>query len=100
MKKSLTAIVLTLALALSIGGCASKSELDDMRAQNMEISLKADQAAHDAQMAKSSADEAILKANEAMARAEAAEQRALERERIAEEKINQANAAFKNSMRK
>ncbi|WP_028579552.1 Lpp/OprI family alanine-zipper lipoprotein [Desulfogranum japonicum] len=100
MKKSLQMIVLALALALTIGGCASKNDIEDVRAQNMEISAKADQAALDAQTAKSSADEAILKANEAIARAEAAEQRAIERERVADEKINRANAAFTNSMRK
>ncbi len=100
MTKNVLAVSLALALTFALGGCASKSDLEEVQAQNIELSAKADKAAMDAQLAKTSADEALLKANDAITRAEAAEQRALERERIADEKINQANAAFKKSMKK
>lgn len=100
MKNSLLMISLGLALVLTFGGCATKGDLEEMQAREMEISAKADQAALDAQTAKAAADEALLMANDAVASAEAAEKRALERERIAQEKINQADAAFQNSMKK
>jgi murein lipoprotein len=100
MKKSLLMITVMLALAVALGGCATKSDLDQMRAREMEISAKADQAAMDAQAAKTAADEALFKANEASARAEAAERRAEERERMAEEKMKQAEALFEKSMKK
>jgi hypothetical protein len=107
MKNSLLMMSLMLALAIAVGGCATKSDLREAEAREMAISAKADQAARDAQAAKAAADEALMKANEAAQRAEAAEQRAMERERIAaekerlaEEKIKQAEEAFKNSMKK
>ena len=99
-KKGLLMISVMLALAFTVGGCATKSDLKEVEAREMAISAKADQAAQDAQAAKAAADEALMKANEAAARAEAAEERALERERIAEEKAKQADAVFNNSMRK
>lgn len=96
MKKSLLTGVVTLALAFSIGGCATKSDIKEAHAREMAISAKADQAAQDAQAAKSAADEALMRANEAVARAEAAEKRAEERE----ERARQAEEAFQGSMRK
>ena len=78
MRKCLLMITVALALAVALGGCATKSDLEQMRAREMEISAKADQAAMDAQAAKAAADEALLRASEATARAEEAERRALE----------------------
>jgi len=107
MKKSLLVISMMLALAISIGGCATKGDIEQVQTREMEISAKADQAAQDAQEAKASADAAVMKANEATARAEEAIKRAEERERIAaekeriaEEKAKQAEAAFQKSMKK
>lgn len=100
MKKGLLMGLVMFALALTVGGCATKGDLKEAQAREMAISAKADQASQDAQSAKAAADEALLKANDALARAEAAEQRAEERERIAEEKARQAEAAFENSMKK
>ena len=100
MKKSLLMVSVMFALAFAVGGCATRGDLEAVQAREMAISEKADQAAQDAQAAKAAADEALLKANEATARAEAAEKRAIERERIAEEKAKQAEAIFRNSMKK
>lgn len=100
MRKGLWMVSVMLVLGFAVGGCATKSDLKDMQAREMAISMKADQAAQDAQAAKTAADEALTKANEATARAEAAEQRAQERERIANEKIRQADAIFQKSMTK
>ena len=100
MKKSIVMISAILALAFVIGGCATKSDIKEMQAQDMAISEKADQAAQDAQAAKTAADEAIMKADEAAARAEAAEKRAEERERLADERMKQAETIFQKSMKK
>jgi murein lipoprotein len=107
MTRGLLMISMMLALALTFGGCATRSDLKEVQAREMAIGAKADQAAQDAQAAKASADEALMKANEAAARAEAAEKRAEERERaadererIAEEKERQAMVLFKDSMKK
>ena len=100
MKKGLFVIPMTLALAIAVGGCATKGDLEKVQAREKAISAKADQAAQDAQAAKAAADEAMLKANEAVARAEEAEKRAEERERIAEEKAKQAEKIFQDSMKK
>jgi murein lipoprotein len=100
MKKCALTVLASMGLLAVLGGCASKGDLENVQAKNMEIGAKADQAALDAQTAKAAADEALLRVNEAIAKAEAAERRALERERIAEEKIRQADAAFTNSMKK
>jgi murein lipoprotein len=107
MKKSLLMISVILALVFTLGGCATKGDLQEVQAREMAIGAKADQAVQDAQAAKAAADEALLKANEAASRAEAAEQRAEERERIAaekeriaEEKVKQVDAMFQNSMKK
>ena len=107
MKKSLLVISMMLALAIAVGGCATKGELEQVQAREMMIGAKADQAAQDAQAAKAAAEEAILKANEAAVRAEEAEKRADERERIADEKARiadekakQADIIFQKSMKK
>jgi len=100
MKKSLLVISMMLALAIAVGGCATKGDLEQVQAQEKLIGAKADQAAQDAQAAKAAADAAALKANEAAARAEEAVKRAEERERIADEKAKQADAVFKKSMKK
>jgi len=100
MKKSLLVISMMLALAIAVGGCATKGDLEQVQAQEKLIGAKADQAAQDAQAAKAAADAATLKANEAAARAEEAVKRAEERERIADEKAKQADAVFKKSMKK
>ena len=100
MKKSLLVISMMLALAIAIGGCATKGDLEEVQAREKMIGAKADQAAQDAQAAKAAAEAATLKANEAMARAEEAEKRAAERERIADEKAKQADIIFQNSMKK
>jgi murein lipoprotein len=100
MKKSLLVISMMLALAIAVGGCATKGDLEQVQTQERMIGAKADQAAQDAQAAKAAADEAMLKANEAAARAEEAVKRAEERERIADEKAKQADILFKKSMKK
>jgi len=114
MKKILLVISIMLALAIALGGCATKGDLEEVQTREKAIGAKADQAAQDAEAAKASADEAVRKANEAVDRAEEAERRAAERERIAaekeriaeekariaEEKAKQAEAAFQKSMKK
>jgi uncharacterized protein (DUF3084 family) len=107
MKKSLLVISMMLALAIALGGCATKGDLEQVQTREKAIGAKADQAAQDAQAAKAAADEAMQKANEAAARAEEAVKRAEERERIAaekeriaEEKAKQAEAVFQKSMKK
>jgi murein lipoprotein len=100
MKKSLLVISMMLALAIAVGGCATKGDLEQVEAREKAIGAKADQAALDAQAAKAAADEATLKADEAVARAEEAIKRAEERERIADEKAKQADAVFQKSMKK
>jgi murein lipoprotein len=100
MKKSILVISMMLALAIALGGCATKGDLEQVQSQERMIGAKADQAAQDAQAAKAAADEAMLKANEASARAEEAVKRAEERERIADEKAKQADILFKKSMKK
>ena len=107
MRKGLLVVSMMLALALAMGGCATRGDLEQVQAQEKMIGVKADQAAQDAQAAKAAADAAALKANEAAARAEEAVKKAEERERIAaekekiaDEKAAQADAAFKKSMKK
>jgi murein lipoprotein len=86
MKKSLLVISMMIALAMAVGGCATKGDLEQVQAQEKMIGAKADQAAQDAQAAKAAAEAATLKANE--------------RERIADEKAKQADIVFKKSMKK
>jgi murein lipoprotein len=100
MKKSLLVISMMLALAIAIGGCATKGDLEQVEAREKLIGAKADQAAQDAQAAKEAAEAAVLEANEATARAEEAIRRAEERERIADEKAKQADMMFEKSMKK
>ena len=110
MKKILLVISIMLVLAITVGGCATKGDLQKVQSQEMLIGAKADQAAQDAQAAKAAADAATIKANEAAARAEnavesakAAEERAKaaeEKAKIAEEKAKQADAIFQKSMKK
>jgi murein lipoprotein len=91
MKKSLLVISIVLALAIAIGGCATKGDLEEVQTREKAIGARADQAAQDAEAAKASADEAV---------AEERERIAAEKERIAEEKAKQAEAAFQKSMKK
>jgi murein lipoprotein len=100
MKKSLLVTSMMIALAMGVGGCATKGDLEQVQAQEKMIGAKADQAAQDAQAAKAAADAATLKANEAAVRAEEAVRRAEERERIADEKAKQADIIFQKSMKK
>lgn len=107
MKRSLLVISMMLVLAIAVGGCATRGDLEQVQAREKLIGAKADQAARDAQAAKAAADAAALKANEAAARAEEAVKRAEERERIAAEKeiiaderAKQADAVFQKSMKK
>ena len=58
MKKSLWVISMMLTLAIAVGGCATKGDLEEAQAREKEIAAKADQAAEDAQAAKATADEA------------------------------------------
>jgi murein lipoprotein len=89
MKKSLLMISIMLALAIAVGGCATKGDLEDVQAREKAIGAKADQA-----------EEAERRAEEAERRAEERERIAAEKERIAEEKAKQAEAAFQKSMKK
>ena len=107
MKKGLLVISMVLVLAIAVGGCATKRDLERVQSKEMLIGAKADQAAQDAQAAKAAADAATLKANEAAARADEAVKRAEERERIADEKARiadekakQADTVFQKSMKK
>ena len=100
MKKNLLAIAMILVLAFSVGGCATKGDLEKVQSQEIEIGERADQAAKDAQEAKAAAAAAALKAEEALARAENAIKMAEERERIAAEKEKMAEAMFQKSMKK
>jgi murein lipoprotein len=107
MKKSLLMISIMLVLAIAFWGCATKGDLERVETQEKLIGAKADQAAQDAQAAKTAADAATMKANEAAARAEEAVKKAEERERIADEKARiadekakQAESVFQKSMKK
>ncbi|MGD8900073.1 MAG: Lpp/OprI family alanine-zipper lipoprotein, partial [Desulfobacterales bacterium] len=70
MKKSLLVLSIILALAIALGGCATKGDLEVVQAREKAIGAKADQAAQDAEAARVAADEAVRKAEEAVARAE------------------------------
>ncbi len=59
MKKSLLVISMMLALAIAIGGCATKGDLEEAQAREKASAAKADQAAQDEQSAKAAADEAM-----------------------------------------
>ncbi len=98
--KSLLMIVVMVVLAAVIGACATKGDLAQVQEQERVIGSKVDQAAQDAQAAKTVADQATFKANEAAARAEDAVRRAEEREKIADEKAARADSVFQRSMRK
>ncbi|MEN6474998.1 MAG: Lpp/OprI family alanine-zipper lipoprotein [Syntrophaceae bacterium] len=100
MKKNLLIISMMLVLALAVGGCATKGDLEKVQAQEMEIGARADQAAKDAEEAKAAANAATLKAEEAAARAENAIKAAEEREKMADEKMKAADALFQKSMKK
>lgn len=100
MKKRFLMISMVLALAVALGGCATKGDLEKVEAREKMIGAKADQAVQDAQAAKAAAEAAKLEANEAAARADEAVRRAEERERIADEKAKQADMVFQKSMKK
>ena len=100
MRKSLLVISMMLVLAIIVGGCATKRDLEKVQSQEMLIGAKADQAAQDAQAAKAAADAATIKAEAAAARAENALKMAEEKEKIAEEKEKRAEEAFRKSMKK
>ena len=100
MKKTLLVISMMLVLAITVGGCATKGDLQKVQSQEMLTSAKADQAAKDAQAAKAAADAATLKAEAAAAHAENAVKMAEEREKIAEEKARRADSVFQKSMKK
>ena len=53
MKKGLLVISMMLVLAITLGGCATQGDLEKVQAQEMQNRAKADQAAQDAQAAKS-----------------------------------------------
>ncbi len=106
-KKMFLVIAMMFTLAIIVGGCATKGDLEQVQTQEKMIGAKADQAAQDAQAAKAAADTATTKANEAAARAEEAVKRAEAREKAADEKAKaadektkQAEATFQKSMRK
>ena len=105
--KSLLVISMMLALAGTLGGCATTGELEKVQSQQMMTGAKADQAAQDAQAAKAAADAATLKAEAAATRAEnavkMAEERAKladEKEKLADEKAAKADNIFRKSMKK
>lgn len=100
MKKRMFAIPMMLVLAATFTGCATTGELEKMQAEQQMLDAKVAQALQDAQAAKAAADAAKFQADDATARAESVEKAALERERIAEEKAQEAEAAFAKSMRK
>ena len=100
MKKSLLVITMMLVFAVALGGCATTGDLEKVQSQQMMTGAKADQAAQDAQAAKTAADIATLKAEAAATRAENAVKMAEERAKIADEKASKADDMFHKSMRK
>ena len=107
MKKSLLVISMMLVLAITVGGCATKGDLQKVQSQEMLIGAKAGPAAKDPQAGKAAADAATLKAEAAATRAEnavkMAEERAKmaeEKAKITEEKAKKADAVFQKSMKK
>ena len=93
-------LMITMMLAITLGGCATTRDLQKVESQQMLTGAKADQAAQDAQAARAAADAATLKAESAAIRAENAVRMAEERERIADEKARKADDIFRNSMKK
>jgi murein lipoprotein len=100
MKKRLWAISMIMVMGTGLLGCATSRELEKVQAQEKVNGAKADQAWQDAQAAKAAADAATAKAEAAAARADAAVKAAENQQRIAEEKAQRADAAFRQSMRK
>ncbi|MCL5024683.1 MAG: Lpp/OprI family alanine-zipper lipoprotein [Nitrospirae bacterium] len=100
MKKNLLVISMMLVLAITVGACATRGDLERVQSQEMMTRAKADQAAQDAQAAKAAADAATLKAETAAIRAENALKMAEEREKLAEEKAKRADDIFQKSMKK
>jgi hypothetical protein len=96
MKKSLLVISTILVFGITVMGCATKSDLAKMQAQEQQTNLKADQALK----ASEEANENATKASEAVKAAEERAQAAEERANIAEANAAKANVAFKASMKK
>lgn len=91
MKKNLWLISILFVLSMSFVGCATKGDLEKMRAQDQQLNTKIDEAL------KSSQD-----ANQAAARAEERAKAAEDKAKMAEERAEkaEADAAFRRSMKK
>lgn len=96
MKKALMVISIVFVFGITMAGCATKSDLAKMQADDQQINLKADQALKASQ----EANENAMKATEAVRAAEQRAQAAEERADLAEAKAEKANAMFRGSMKK
>ncbi len=96
MKKSLLVISAVFVLGITMMGCATKSDIAKMQADDQQINLKADQALKASQ----EANENAMKAAEAVKAAEQRVQAAEERATVAEARAEKANTMFRGSMRK
>lgn len=96
MKKALMVISIVFVFGITMAGCATKSDLAKMQADDQQINLKADQALKASQEANDNAMKAAESVKAAEERAQAAEERA----NLAEAKAEKANAMFRGSMRK
>lgn len=96
MKKSLLVISIMFVFVISLVGCATTGDIEKLKAQEVEINAKADQALQESQDAK----DAAMKASEAAANAEDALKKAEERAQKAEERARKAENMFEKSMKK
>jgi hypothetical protein len=96
MKKALLIISIVFVFGITMAGCATKSDIAKMQADDQQINLKADQALKASQ----EANENAMKAAEAVKAAEERAQAAEERAALAEAKAEKANAMFRGSMKK
>ncbi len=96
MKKHLLVILTVFVFGITVAGCATKSDITKMQADDQQINLKADQALKASQ----EANENAMKAAEAVKAAEQRAQAAEERATLAEAKAEKANTMFKGSMKK
>ncbi|MBA3037589.1 MAG: hypothetical protein FP814_13990 [Desulfobacterium sp.] len=94
MKKIL--LVISIMFVIGLVGCATTADIEKLKAQEMEINAKADQALQESQDAKAAA----MKASDAAANAENALKLAEERAQKAEERAQKSEAMFEKSMKK
>ncbi len=96
MKKGLLVISAVFVFGITVTGCATKSDIAKMQADDQQLNLKADQALKASQ----EANENAMKATEAVKAAEERAQAAEERAALAEARAEKANTMFRGSMKK